>query len=78
MPTGKDVKDHQSTIINYVHVTYQCHKDNHWFNRKRRWSKYELVIRIRIHHTVELGPDHKIQNRLPVYFIQTIVGFIWF
>ena len=27
---------------------------------------------------VELGPNHKIQNRLPVYFIQTIVGFIWF
>ena len=27
---------------------------------------------------LELGPNHKIQNRLPAYFIQTIVGFIWF
>ena len=27
---------------------------------------------------VELGPNHKIQHRLPVYFIQTIVSFILF
>ena len=50
------------------------------------WSnvhvKYSTTCQQHIVHNtkplLELGPKHKIRNWLPVYFIQTITGFIWF